>query len=429
MTVPTATSIPSRSPTKTNLRRLFILRSLMITGVLAILVVGGPWLDIDAPKLPLGIVAAAMLAINIFTWLRLRMAADITATEFFIQLIADVTSIAAILYFLGGATNPFAWFFLIPIMISATVLQGGYTWSLVLLTTACYSILMFYNVSLGQSHMSHDHGFQQHVFGMWFGFVLSAGLIAWFIVGMANTLRERDQHLAEAREKALRDERLVALGTLAAGAAHEMGTPLATMAVVTHELERDYDTDEYTELRDRMRLLRSQVDRCKEALSVMSASAGEARAESGHPMQVRAFIDDVASQWQSQQPDASLALRVHENVPAARILAERTLTQALVNILNNAADAAPDNIELEANWDNVQLDIAICDRGPGFSALADTSAGRTQFSTKEHGLGIGLLLARATINRLGGELNVTDRSGGGACAHIRIPLLPEPGTS
>ena len=106
------------------------------------------------------------------------------------------------------------------------------------LSVACYSALFFYNVPLPDGGMHHDGGFQMHVFGMWLGFVFSAGFVAVIIVGLAHSLRERDRKLAEAREQALQNERLVALGTLAAGAAHELGTPLGTMAILAAELEQ-----------------------------------------------------------------------------------------------------------------------------------------------------------------------------------------------
>ena len=155
----------------------------------------------------------------------------------------------------------------------------------------------------------HHEGFEQHVFGMWFGFVLSAGLISYFVVGMANTLRERDRKLAEAREQALRDERLVALGTLAAGAAHELGTPLGTMAILTRELRDDYPITQFNDLHSKLSILRDQVDRCKEALSVISASTGEARAESGHPMAVDCYLREMIDQWSNQRPDVALEYR------------------------------------------------------------------------------------------------------------------------
>ena len=296
---------PTQASSARNLKRLFLLRNLMISGALLAVVVIHFIADLTLPLTPLLLIISALALVNLWTWRRIGDEDHIRDEEFFIQLTIDVFALTGILYFTGGATNPFAWIFLIPLIIAATVLSTKATWLMAALTTSCYSLLMFFHRPwTGGGHMHHDDSFTQHVFGMWFGFVLSAGLIAWFVVGMANTLRKRDQMLAEAREQALRDEQLVALGTLATGAAHELGTPLATMAIVTRELER---ADVSDAMKRKLSILRDQVGRCKQALSVISASAGEARAESGSLIRVELFIKKVISEWQSQRLQADVA--------------------------------------------------------------------------------------------------------------------------
>jgi len=254
-----------------------------------------------------------------------------------------------VLYFAGGATNPFAWFYLLPLMIAATVLSNGYTWAVAGLTTVCYSLLMVYYTPLHLGGNSHGGGFELHVFGMWFGFMLSAGLVAYFVAGMANSLRDRDRNLAQAREQALRDERLVALGTLAAGAAHELGTPLGTMAIVTGDLLQEYPAENGNEpesdLHEKLEIIRSQIKRCKEALSIISASAGEAQSVSGEPVAVDRYLEQLIAQWRTRRTAANLKCGFHGERPSPLILAENVLSQALTNILDNAADASPDFID------------------------------------------------------------------------------------
>jgi two-component system sensor histidine kinase RegB len=271
--------------------------------------------------------------------------------------------------------------------------------------------------------MHPDGGFQMHVFGMWLGFVFSAGFVAVIIVGLAHSLRERDRNLAEAREQALQNERIVALGTLAAGAAHELGTPLGTMAILAAELEREYTNAGHDDLLRKLGILRKQVDRCKEALSVMSASAGAGRAESGHRMTVRKYLDAVLAEWRQQYPHAGLEALVSEAAPAAMVVAERTLTQALLNVLNNAADASPETVMLEANWSDTELTLRISDRGPGLREDIHEQLGKQPVTTKPEGLGVGLYLAHATIRRLGGDMGVSNRSQGGTTVRITMPLL------
>lgn len=404
-----------------NLRRLFLLRNIAIAGQALAVGIVFFVLHISLPLAPMAAVIAALAALNAATWIRLRAGRPVSDKEFFFQLAADAAALTGLLYFSGGATNPFVSFFLLPLAITATVLPQGYTWAMAALTAACYTLLMVFHVPLPESTM-RGSGFGLHVFGMWLGFMLSAGLIAYFVVRMADTLRERDRLLAAAREQALRDERLIALAALAAGAAHELGTPLGTMAIVTKDLEREYAERGDDELTGRLRLLREQVDRCKEALSTISASAGEIRAESGQLMPLDGYLEEVMRSWRGLRPGISLDYRLQGTQPAPRIIAERTLSQALINILNNAADASPGNVELDARWDDRALVIEVCDRGPGLSPTVSESAGRTVFSTKAQGLGLGLFLVHAVIGRLGGRVTLFNREGGGACTRVVLPL-------
>ena len=411
---------PTQASSTRNLRQLFVLRSLVIAGILLALAAAHWWGGPSLPLLPLLAICALLALINLWTWRRVRSGAFISDQEFLLQLSIDVLTIAAALYFTGGASNPFAWFFLIPVIIAATVLPTLATWFLAALTTFFYTLLMFVFLPLGSSeHLHHSDNFAQHVFGMWFGFVLSAALISWFVTGMARTLRERDIALAEAREQALRDEQLVALGTLATGAAHELGTPLATMAVITGELQRGAVD---AAVRRKLELLRAQLERCKRALAVISASAGAVRAESGSLVPVQEFLDQVIDTWRRQRLQAAIETRFRPGSPGARIIGEHTLQQALLNLLNNAADVSTRPVRLEAEWDLSLLSLCILDNGPGLHPGVASSIGQYRASDKEYGMGLGLFLTHATVQRLGGEIALFDRDVGGTCTRVRLPL-------
>lgn len=427
----------SDSSARKNMRWLFILRNLLICLESFTVFISVYGLGIPLHQAALMGVITVQVALNWYIWVRLDIKRPVTDIELFVQLLCDALTIATILYFTGGATNPIAWFFLLPLMIGATVLPQAFTWYMVIFTSACYTILMgFYEelpriVPMTLSDGSHQHvhemmehhDIQLHVFGMWFGFVFSAVLVAYFVVHMADTLRERERKLAEAREQALRGERVVALGTLAAGAAHEMGTPLGTMAIMIHELEREYEQMHSLELLNKMKILREQVNRCKNALSVMSASAGEIRAEAGHIMSLPRYLDEVIESWQHQRPDAVVEFTKRGFEPAPCILAERTLTHALINILNNAAEVSPQQIEFRTRWTNERVVLDIIDEGPGIAPAVSARLGKTPVTSKEHGLGVGLFLAFASIERLGGSIEMVARKkGGGTLTRIILPL-------
>ena len=365
-----------------NLQRLFVLRNLAIAWEFITVVTTHLWIGIALPLMPLSAIITTHASINLLTWLRLRKGIRISDTELLTQLFVDVTAFTAVLYLTGGATNPFAWFYLVPVIIAATVLPRPFTWAMAGITTLSYTLLLLYYVPLpGMGSMHHD-GFGLHIFGMWFGFVLIAGLIAHFVYDMANSLRKRDRKLAEIREQALRDERLIALGTLAAGAAHELGTPLATMAILGKEIQQDYPGDRYPELHDTLVIFNEQIARCKEALSVISASTGEARAESGHPMSVQDYLNELLQQWQNQRPNVFLQFQQQTHGEGPRIVAERTLSQALINVLNNAADASPERIEVDARWNEDNLVLEVSDQGPGLDLDATHAAGKSLFPPK-----------------------------------------------
>jgi two-component system sensor histidine kinase RegB len=264
------------------------------------------------------------------------------------------------------------------------------------------------------------------MFGMWFGFVFSAGLVAFFVAELANTLKNQERSLAEARENALRDERVVALGTLAASAAHDMGTPLGTIAIVVHELLQDFPDRHFPDFNEKMQILQNQVDRCKGALSLMSASAGEMRAESGKVMLLTNYLDDVLYQWRAYKPVAKLQYFIDPDIAVnAKIIAERTLTHGLINILNNAVEFTDpeQGIEFHVQWTMKELTLKIRDYGPGFPAEIVNFAGKQPVTSKNRGLGVGLFLAYSTINRLGGKIELINMESGGACVEINLPLL------
>lgn len=356
--------------------------------------------------------------INVVTYWRMRQAWVVREQELFAQLTLDVATLTVVLYLSGGSTNPFVMLYLVPLALTAASLPQNYTWSMVALTTLCYGILMFYYrpLALGMHH--HDEAFSLHIAGMWFGFVLSAIWIAWFGVRMAQALRDRDAMLARRREQELKQERVVALGALAAGAAHELGTPLATLAIVAGELESEKPLPAQSH-----QLLRDQVARCKHILNSLAASAGAVRAQGGGKQALDEFIKDIVRVWQATRPQATLVREeYHGATPVPEILTEQTLAQAITNLLNNAADASRQHVELECRWTLDTLILEIADRGAGLSPEVAQQAGESFVTSQSGGLGLGLFLSFSTLERLGGEVSLFNRDGGGAVCRLSLPL-------
>jgi two-component system sensor histidine kinase RegB len=410
------------SSTAINLRRLVVLRCIVLAGQFLAVWFAVTSLQMALPLRPLIAIIAAMALLNFLTWLRMLRSWAVGENELFIHLTLDVAVLTALLYFGGGSTNPFVILYLLPLALTAAALPAGYVWAMATVTVACDTLLMFFYIPLPDSHSPSEDDFALHMLGMWLGFVLSASLIAWFAVRMAETRRSRELLVAQMREDELRNERILALGTLAAGAAHELGTPLSTMAVLTNELEQDSVESEVK--RASLRVLREQIDRCKSILATLSASAGATRAEGGGSMPLEDYLHELLRDWKATRLGVRSEYRFDGPRPSPQIVAEQTLSQAVVNILNNAADASPGNIEITACWDEHELVLEICDRGAGLTPDAERAAGQPFFTTKApgEGLGLGLFLAHATLSRFGGSVRLYNRKGGGVCTRLTLPL-------
>ena len=408
-------------PTVGMLRRLALLRNFALLCQSATVLATHYAMEVRLPLGPMFAVIAALGLFNLAVWFRLQSPWPVTRSEFLGHLLVDVVALTLLLYFSGGSTNPFVSLFLLPIIIAAISLSSAHAWFMTLFCIGCYSLLMFRFVPLELPH-EHDSAFNLHVVGMWFNFIASALLIAFFIERMAASLRQRDRDLARAREDSLRDEQIIALGSLAAGAAHELGTPLATMAVVTNELQQEYQGD--SELAPSLEVLRDQVTACKTILTRIAASAGTIRPEEARAMPLDDYLNAVVERWRLMRPGVWVNTRWQNPLPPPQVMEEQALSQALLNLFNNAADVSPEEIEIVARWDERLLLLDILDRGAGVDreAARDSGPVAPPLSKREPGLGLGLFISNATIERLGGRVSMQQRRGGGTCVRVELPL-------
>jgi two-component system sensor histidine kinase RegB len=414
---------PAPVSSAVNLRQLIWLRTIAIPGTAIMLLIAGRAYQLPIRIAPFVTIIAVLALVNFLTWRRLRSAGAIPNGEFFTHMLVDVAALTGILYYSGGGLNPFAYLFLLPLTISATVLPRHYVWPMALITAACYTFLLVYRVPLSAFEPPRSGaGFAAHTVGMWLGFVLSAGLIAHFVERMGETLRANERSLGEARERALRDERVVAVATLAAGAAHELSTPLATMALVTTELAEEYPRDQYPELHRDLEVLRSQIRKCKESLSIISAGAGADRADAARPMTIDSFVRHAVAEVRRLRPGAEISVRNDGPRPAPQIIVERTLNQALLNVLHNAVDASPSDVRVTCQWNGEHVTIEVQDHGPGMSLKSMQPGAAPARSTKSSGLGLGLFLTHSALSHLGGDISFADAPGGGARVTVNLPL-------
>jgi two-component system sensor histidine kinase RegB len=214
---------------------------------------------------------------------------------------------------------------------------------------------------------------------------------------------------------------VIRVGALAAGAAHELGTPLGTMAVVVGEMQRNATSGDCRRDAD---ILAAQIAACRQTLARLLASTGRPGTEGGGPVALDAFVERLFERFRSTRPGVALVVHVVPGAPAPRLFADASLAQALLNLLNNAADAARSSVGVTVDWNGGELRLTVDDDGPGIPADALAKLGRERFTTKPpgQGTGLGLLLTATVIGRLGGTVGWSNRPEGGARADVRLPL-------
>lgn len=252
-------------------------------------------------------------------------------------------------------------------------------------------------------------------------FAVTAVMIAWFVNRLSTALRLQQLLLEDAARRAYNDDALMRLGTVATGAAHELGSPLMSMSVLVHEWQRNGRIDDFQ--RD-VSILASQIAACKDALAHFRAAARSARAPDALVQSCDSFVRDVVQRFRSIRRDIPIRLDLDNGRSAPMMQCDAALTQALSILLNNAADACAREIAVIARWPSDELDIAVVDDGSGIPADRIDDMGHTFFTTKTsgNGNGLGVMLAAATVARLGGTITWSNREQGGAIARMRLPL-------
>ena len=404
-------------PSRQNLLRLCVIRSILIV----ILLTGSFWLRLSEtmqfPSLPVFTILLVMVVLNGLVLLRLRLDSPVSEKEFFTNLLLDVLFLTLLLYFTGGSTNPLVSYYLIPLIISAAVLRPAHTWVITVLCIGFYTLLLFYYQPLAVFSMTGHHVMSNaHFLGMWVNFGFSALLIAWFVVRMAGALREQAQAIADNREAGLRNEQIIGVASIAAATAHEMRTPLATMSVTVDEIE-----SEYPQLKDETDVLAHQIMRCDEVLRKLVSNTTEDSVMVAKP--AGELLKSLLEKWSLARPEVKLETNIPEFETHRKIRYDQSLLHALINLLNNAADASPDFVSLQVGASKDWLQIEIEDHGAGIPADIAGRLGKTSVSGKQGGLGLGVMLGQASIERMGGEVKLTNTNGPGTRLEIRLPLV------
>ncbi|WP_238377182.1 ATP-binding protein [Neptunomonas antarctica] len=378
------------------------------------------YLHIDIHPWPLGLALVLLSLLNFMTYARLHSPWPVTQPEFFTQLIADAIIYGFILYQSGGGTNPFIFMLLIPLIITVMTLSSRYIWMMAITVTSIYGSLLVYYVPVIPIMSEHRHSlpelFNIHMLGMWLNFILTVIVITYFIVRINRALQRQQQHLIEEREAKVHHQQILALGTMAAGTAHELGTPLSTMRVILHEMEIDPTLSD--EQKEDIGILQQQVQICADKLKQLARSVAEEK-NSEKTSLVTTFLDEVLEQWKITRPEVTYSASIQEDLPPD-LRNTTALRQAILNLLNNAADACPDHIDITLCWDTVAIWLTIRDYGAGLPIEQANKLGQPFISTKGKGLGIGLFLTSTTLAHYDGEVKLYPAQGKGTMTEVRL---------
>jgi len=408
-----------------NMLQLIELRWIAVVGQIttisaAILIFG-----IELPLVHMLQVLACLIAFNVASHMRWHERRPVSNGEMFMAILVDVSSLTVLLYLSGGTTNPFAFLYLLQVIVSAVLLDVLWTWIIVVVTIGCMAGLAMYGQPLTLP-FDHARGMGSlYIQGLLVCFALNAALLVMFISRISDNVRDKATQLAALRQRAAEEEHIVRMGLLASGAAHELGTPLSTVSVILGDWKRMPEFRNNPEMLEELTEMQTQLKRCKAIVSGILLSAGEARGESAERTTVSNFLDGLATHWEASRPVRTFIYnsRIGDHIPVA---SDSALRQTIDNLLDNALEASPDWVYMDAHVDERMLVVTVFDRGPGFAPSMLAHFGKPYHSTKgKPGGGLGLFLAVNVVRKLGGTVtarNRRDDEGGGAEVAVRLPL-------
>lgn len=337
-------------------------------------------------------------------------------------LALDVAALTGLLALSGGASNPFSFLYVLYIAIAALMLRGYRPWLVAGLAIAGYGSLY-----LGGIELSHDtradHGdVHGHLYGMWVAMAVTGGMIAYFINLIRTELEDRRRRLEEMREVRARRDKLASLATVAAGAAHELSTPISTIAVVADEMShcaREQGADELAEDAD---VIGQEAEQCREILDKMAAESGHRRNASFQTMAVGEIVD--AARRRAPEPsrvdvECRVARSTRVDVPV------EAFVDNVVAVLDNGFRASSEDqtITLEIRKDDEGLAFVVRDEGRGMSPKERRHAVEPFFSTRapDEGMGLGLYLVREFLEGVEGTMRIESLEGEGTEVYMCLP--------
>ncbi|MEJ0052889.1 MAG: ATP-binding protein [Methylovirgula sp.] len=412
----------SNAANRKNMVLLIQFRWVAVVGQLVTITMVQYGLGILLPLPAMLAVLAALILVNVASFIWLRLHEDISSAALLLVSMLDVFALTAQLWLSGGATNPFVSLYLLQITMAAILLDAQSTWLVVALAFTGFVVLVSFHQPLEMPRRWSGDMFSLHIFGMLVCFILNAALLVVFLTRITRNLSERDARLAALRQSAIEEDHIVRIGLLATGAAHELGTPLASLSVILGDWRRMPLIKGNAEMRQEVEEMQAAVNRCKAIVTDILLSAGEARGEAPSITTVTKFLDDIVASWREGRPAAVLSYenKFGTDLP---IVSDSALKQIVFNVLDNAVEASPTWVGFTAMRDTDSLILEVSDLGSGFAPEILANFGRPYQSSKGRaGRGLGLFLVVNVVRKLGGIAEARNRAGRGAIVTLRLPL-------
>src|SRR5579871_1718079 len=397
------------------------LRWLAALGQLAAIFVVAQGLEFDVPVVPCLVIVAASALLNLALQIAFNPMRRLESREAGSLLALNIIELAALLYLTGGLENPFSFLFLAPVLISATAMPVRLTVTLGLLAVACASALVFFHQPLPWDNDEPLILPPIYLIGVWFSIVLAIGVTSLYSFQVTEEARKLSDALAATELVLAREQHLTQLDGLAAAAAHELGTPLSTIVLISRELERTLAGNGAAA--GDIKTLREQAQRCRDILAKITQLSS-----TGAPfdrMKLSTLIEEIVAPHR----DFGVAIKVRIAVAGTQEPVgwrNPAILYGIGNILENAVDFARDAVEVNAWWNGETVEIVISDDGPGFAPDILKRIGEPYLSRRRgaeesptdsagqsgahSGLGLGVFIARTLLERTGAKVAFTNRT-------------------
>lgn len=425
---------PSNHSNLLNVRILNRVRVIAIIGQLLLIIIAVWYLDIHLPVGWMLVLLGVEIILQLYSSRRVKLASQISGRELFIHILIDSLVLSGLIFFSGGANNPFIYLLLLSIALGTFMLTPLYLLLVTGLQVTLYSLLNIYQWPLELGESSPLASFHLHLTGMWVNFFLTVTLIAVFGLLARNAMLKQEKQIQSMREKQLKDEQILSLGIMSASAAHELGTPLATMAIVVDDLNHQQDLS--SRIHQDMRLLTTQIDNCRNIIKALNDRSRFTRKQlarqknqsiQGADKNLKKLLQTIIENWLVYRPQIELTQDWCENFDKINNSLPLSVEQAVTNLLDNSADASLANnstkVEISCNLHHQHIVIEIRDFGCGLTTkMQETLGVCIQETEKLNGLGWGLFLSNASIEMIGGKVHLIEARSGGTLTRVDLPL-------